>query len=76
MMTPITLEDIENLPKEVLNPADVAGYLKMSQQSINCAATAGQLPWAYKANSRTIIPKRAFVHYHRYGQVMAKGGAS
>ena len=66
---PTTLEEIEAVEGDVLYTWQVVKYLKSSEDKINCAAKAGLLPWAYKIESRTVIPKRAFVNYHKYGQV-------
>jgi len=67
-----TLEEIEALPRNTLRPADVAPYLNACRQTINIAARDGLLPWAYKLGSRTVIPKEAFVSYHRHGQVVIR----
>lgn len=69
---PTTLEDIESLDKDILVPADVAEYLGVKQHSINCASKAGTLPWAYQMGSRTLIPKQAFVQWHRTGAVVRR----
>ena len=68
---PATLEEIEAIDDDVLSPWQVVKYLKSNEQTINCAAKAGLLPWAYKLGTRTIIPKKAFVNYHKYGQCSA-----
>lgn len=66
---PTTLEEIEALPSDTLRPCDVAAYLHTDQYSVNCASKAGLLPWAYQLGSRTIIPKEAFIHFHKYGKM-------
>ena len=66
---PTTLEEIEALPKNILCPEDVCGYLECDKYSINCASKAGQLPFAYQKGTRTVIPKEAFLNYHRYGRL-------
>jgi len=68
---PTTLEEIEALNADVLYPWQITKYLNANEDTINCAAKAGLLPWAYKLGSRTVIPKKAFINYHRYGQVSA-----
>jgi len=71
---PETLEEIEAIPKNTLTPADVCGYLGVTQYSVNLASKAGTLPYAYQMGSRTIIPKDAFVFFHRYGNAIIKVG--
>jgi len=71
MTNRVTLEDIEAIPKNMLTPADVAGYLECAPYSINCAAKAGQLPFAYMLGTRVKIPKEAFINYHRYGATLS-----
>jgi len=66
---PATLEEIEALDEDILSTWQVTKYLKTNENTINCEAKAGLLPWAYKLGSRTVIPKMAFINYHRYGQV-------
>ena len=67
-----TLADLEAITGETLKTADVAAYLNACPNTINNAAKMGVLPWAYKLGSRTIIPKDAFIHYHKYGQVLMR----
>jgi hypothetical protein len=71
---PTSLEEIENLDRDLLRPEDVAAYLHTGQYTINCASKAGLLPWAYNLGKRTVIPKEAFIHYHRYGAVIKGKG--
>lgn len=68
---PKSLEEIEALEEDILSPWHVCKYLKTGEQTINCAVKAGLIPWAYLLGSRVVIPKKAFVNYHRYGQVLA-----
>ena len=63
-----TLDEIAGMPKNILTPEDVCGYLECDKYSINLACKAGTLPWAYLKGSRVIIPKEAFVWWHRYGE--------
>ncbi len=65
---PETLEEIAALEVNTLRPVDVATYLHACPNTISAQAKLGLLPWAYKLGSRTVIPKEAFVHYHRYGR--------
>ena len=66
---PTTLEEIEALEQDVLYPWQIIKYLNTVEATVNCSAKAGTLPWAYKLGKRTVIPKRAFVNYHKFGQV-------
>jgi hypothetical protein len=64
----MTLEDIENIPRETLKIREVAEYLQCNQQSIRSSIRCKQVPWGYIiGQSKYIIPKRAFVHWHKYG---------
>lgn len=65
----MSLEDIEAIPKEILTPRDVAGYLACDPYSINTSCKAGQLSWAYMKGTRCRIPKKAFLNFHKYGSV-------
>ena len=71
---PTTLSEIEALDKNTLTPTDVAAYLRVNPYSINCACKAGTLPWAYQMGSNTIIPREAFVRYHKYGSAVRDVG--
>lgn len=64
-----TLAEIEALETNTLRPVDVATYLHSCPNTISNAAKLGLLPWAYKLGTRTVIPKEAFIFYHKYGQV-------
>lgn len=68
---PTNLEEIAALPKNILCPEDVCGYLECDKYSINCASKAGTLPWAYQQGSKTRIPKEAFINWHRYGRMQS-----
>jgi hypothetical protein len=67
---PRTLREIEALEEEVLCPQHIVKFLGSNENTINCSAEAGKLPWAYKLGSRTVIPKEAFIHWHKYGAVL------
>ena len=69
---PSTLEEIEQLTDEILYPWHVAKYLGTCENTINCAARARLLPWAYKLGKHTRIPKQAFVNWHKYGAAFVK----
>ena len=63
-----TLQEIEALDKEMLIPADVAGYLGCDPYSINVAAkqTPGLLGFpTIVMGSRVRIPKEGFVRFCR-----------
>lgn len=63
-----TLEEIEALPKDMLVPTDVAGYLSCEPYSINRAArdAPGLLGFpVIVMGSRVRIPKDGFVRYCR-----------
>lgn len=65
-----TLEQIEALDKEFLSISDVSEYLGKVPQGVRVSIRAG-VPWGYVMESSTfIIPRRAFVNYHKYGAVI------
>ena len=66
---PLKIEDIESLPVINLVPAIVAFFEKCFQYNINLAAKNGDLPYGFIRGNRCVIPKEAYVHYHRYGAV-------
>ena len=68
----ITLEDIENIPKEFLLASDIAPYLKSDVSTIiYCAKNKPDLlGFAVIVMGKTVrIPKRAFVHFCKYGNL-------
>ena len=64
-----TLEEIEAIPKNTLTPEDVAGYIGCNPYNINLSVKVGSIPWAYQIGNRTVIPKEAFLRFHRYGKM-------
>lgn len=63
----MTLEQLERMEGDFLKVADVAEYLCKRTDTIHQSIRNG-VPWAYViGNSTYMIPKRAFVNYHRYG---------
>jgi len=67
----ITLEDIENIPKEFLLASDVAPYLKAGTPTILYYAKKApeQLGFPVIVTGKMVrIPKRAFVYFCRYGK--------
>ena len=66
---PTTLEEVGNVEGEVLYPWHIVKILKTTENTLNCAAKAGNLPYGHVIEGRTVIFKRAFLHYCLYGQV-------
>lgn len=63
-----TLQEIENCPKAVLSPTDVAGYLGCEPYSINVQAKADPSVLGFPVivmGSRVRIPKEGFVRFCR-----------
>lgn len=64
MARPMTLEEIEALPKEMLIPADIAGYLGCAPYSINVRAQNSANPFPFPVivlGRRVKIPKIPFI---------------
>ena len=64
MNKPTTLEEIEALPKDMLIPSDIAGFLGCSPYTINVHTANGQNPFPYpiiRLGSRVRIPKMPFI---------------
>lgn len=58
------LARIEALPKDILVPTDIAGYLGCSPYSINVATRDGRNPFPFpviRMGTRVRIPKMPFV---------------
>ena len=58
------MEDIEALDKEMLVPADIAGYLGCQPYAINVATRDGKNPFPFpviRLGNRVKIPKRLFL---------------
>ncbi len=70
MKNKVTLADIEALDKETLTVAEVAKYLGVFPQCLREGIRAG-VPWGYVLGKASfVIPKQAFVSYHKYGAVI------
>ena len=70
MNKPKTLEEIEALPKDMLIPSDIAGYLGCSPYTINVATKDGKNPFPFpiiRMGTRVRIPKKPFVKMMRGG---------
>lgn len=64
MNKPKTLEEIEAMPKEMLIPSDIAGYLGCSPYTINVYTKNGNNPFPFpiiRLGNRVRIPKVAFI---------------
>jgi hypothetical protein len=73
----MTLQDIEDIPREFLKISEAAEYLQCSPQGLRVSIRRGNVPWAYMIGQATfIIPKRAFVHWHKYGMSMPENKES
>ena len=68
MSRPKTLEEIEALPKEMLIPSDIAGYLGCAPYSINLRVKNSANPFPFPVmliGKRVIIPKTPFLKVMR-----------
>ena len=68
MSRPKTLEEIEALPKEMLIPSDIAGYLGCAPYAINVRAQNNSNPFPFPVivvGRRVIIPKIPFIKVMR-----------
>ncbi len=75
---PKTLEEIEALPKDMLTPADVAGYLRCDPYAINVRAKKYAQPFPFPViviGSRVKIPKFPFLKTMR-GEMASQGDAN
>ena len=60
----MTLQEIEALPKDMLVPADICGYLGVAQYTINVATRDGKNPFPFpviRMGTRVRIPKIPFI---------------
>ena len=60
----MTLDELEKLPKDMLVPTDVAGYLGCSPYTINVATRDGKNPFPFpiiRLGTRVKIPKMPFI---------------
>ena len=71
----MTLQDIENVPREYLIPKEVASVLDMDQYTINVAARDAPEKLGFPVvvtGSRVRIPKEAFIYFMKYGRPQAE----
>ena len=62
----MTLQELEQLPKEILVPADIAPILGCTPYSINIATRDGKNPFPFpviRMGSRVRIPKKPFIKF-------------
>ena len=61
----MTLQELEQLPREILIPADIAPILGCTPYSINIAVKKGkQFPFpVFMVNRNVKIPKRPFIKF-------------
>lgn len=67
-MRTLTLQEIEAIPKTMLVPTDVAGYLGCEPYSINCQARLDPSALGFPVivmGSRVRIPKDGFIRFCR-----------
>lgn len=65
---PVTLDEIEALPKNMLVPADIAPFLGCATYTINVATEGGNNPFPFpviRMGRRVRIPKIPFVQAMR-----------
>jgi hypothetical protein len=66
----LTLDDLEKTDGEFLDPMVVSEYLGCKPQPVRETIRNG-IPWGYViGKAKFVIPRRAFVNYHRYGGVV------
>lgn len=73
---PTTLEEIEALPKEMLVPADISGYIGCSPYTINVCTRNGENPFPFpiiRLGTRVKIPKIPFLKSMRGEAIYKKG---
>ena len=69
-MQNVKLEDLEMLPCETLNVEDVALFLGMDAQCIRSQAQTDPSKLGFPVivvGRRIVVPRRAFIHFMRYG---------
>lgn len=62
----MTLQEIEAIPREMLRPSDIAGYLKSNPQDIRTQAQEDPQKLGFPViiiGSRVKIPKQAFIAF-------------
>lgn len=69
----MTLDELEKMDCEFLPVPVVAEYLEKNPQPVRVSIRNG-VPWGYvMGNADFKIPRRAFIHYHKFGSpVIAK----
>ncbi len=75
----MTLQDIEAIPRDYLNPKDVAALLNMDPYTINIQAHDDPDMLGFPVivtGSRIRIPKAGFLHFMRYGKISAEPPAA
>ena len=71
----MTLQEIEEIPREYLIPREVASVLDMDQYTINVAAQSAPEKLGFPVvvtGSRVRSPKEAFLYFRRYGRPQAE----
>jgi hypothetical protein len=75
----MTLSDIEKIPRDYLNPEDVAEVLDMKPYSINLQAKDNQEKLGFPVivtGTRVRIPKEGFLYFMRHGRPQAEPPAA
>lgn len=68
----MSLNDIEKMDCEFLSVFTVADYLGSKPQPVRELIRQG-VPWAYViGKAKFVIPRRAFVSYHKFGGTVAE----
>lgn len=71
-MQNITLEQIEQIPKEMLTAADICSYLRTDPSIIRWQAQYAPEKLGFPVivmKSRVKIPKKAFLYYSKHGRL-------
>ena len=73
----MTLQEIEALPRDMLLPKDICGYIGCAQYAINVATRDGKNPFPFpviRIGTRVRIPKIPFLKAMR-GETFSKEGS-
>lgn len=73
----ISLEDIDNAPGETIDIKDAASFLGMDPQCMRNQAQEEPAKLGFAVivvGSRVVIPRRAFLHFIRYGYAYGRNG--
>ncbi len=76
---PVTLEDIERLPRDMLTAEDIAGYLECGPHQIRIQARTEPALLGFPVivqGTRVRIPKAGFLFFMRYGHPVPGGEAA